>query len=180
MFCYRSLFTSFPPCSTHVFYLMSPTCLHGSDSCSDISSSRGILFATSTSSLYLVDCWDGAIVTCINGPKNPLPVLHLSDSLSDLWCFELSPSTHESNAVWILNTPFSYRKFHQILYSLNMLMTGLWLYIPFFVSWPLPVRLVSHLWALFTLCVQVSGSFSTSLPPNPGPFNQWNAVFQTA
>lgn len=119
-----------------------------------------------SSSLRLVDCWDGAIVTCVEWPQASTTCPPSEWLSSRPLMFELSPSTCESNAVWILNTPF-YRNFHQILYLLNMLMTGLWLYIPFFVSWPLPIRPVSHLWPHFTLCVQVSGSFSTSLIPNP-------------
>lgn len=62
---------SFPPCSTHLYCLMSSTCLHGSDSCSDISSSGvppGALFTASRWLLRWSDCdmyrWPQESTTC--------------------------------------------------------------------------------------------------------------------
>lgn len=149
---------SFPPCSTHLYCLMSPTRLHGSDSCSDISSSGvppGALFTTSRWLLRWSDCdmyrWLQESTTC------PLSEWLSSRPLKfgkviPIHSWE-QPSLHPQHSLLL-------KKFSpNPLYSLNMLMTGLWFYNPFFVSWPLPIQPMSHLWAHFILFVQVSGSF---------------------
>lgn len=168
---------SFPPCSTHLYCLMSSTCLHGSDSCSDISSSGvppGALFTASHWLLRWSDCdmyrWLQESTTCPLSEwlsSRPLkfgkvipihsweqPSLHPQHSLLLIEIFTKSSLLVEYADDWFM-----------VLQSLLCFLATTH---PTYVPPP---------GTLHSLC---PGFWLISLLPNPGPFNQWNAIFQTA